>query len=230
MPRPMPAGLTSIYKRRGGFAPVWLVDVQLPNGVIYYIASHTGVYPTRLGAGPTAAYKPWLRSCGPFRTTRSLRTDAGDLTIQNISGNTIYSDTVAALRNEWEGALIIVRRWKRELDATTWEMHGFATEPRLGREYITVRMLQLMDPSDVDGLPETYQESCSWRFKSAQCGSMGTAATCPKTAAACADPTRNARPRFNGLSKPPVVKNAPPYLPPRKLYYSDDPRFQGEVY
>jgi hypothetical protein len=148
-----------------------------------------------------ADYRPWIKSIGPFNLSRSLATDAGEIMLQNISGNTIERDFAKVLANqEMEGALAIFRLWNPLLNDVMWEMHGTLSEAGADEIEGRFRFLQLMDASSLDVPYDIYSEKCTWRYKSPQCGSASGLATCDKTFANCQ--ARNATERFNGILNP----------------------------
>jgi hypothetical protein len=49
-------------------------------------------------AGPKN-YLPWIKQAGPIRRSRDSRTDAADIILQNLSGNTIDRDLLTTLKN-----------------------------------------------------------------------------------------------------------------------------------
>lgn len=186
---------------RHDLALALLVDVQLQNGSVFHWATVGGAYSVVLG--DPGYYAPWVKSVGPFRFTRSLRADAGDLLLQNLSGNTIDRDVGRAFRNgEFEGALVVVRAWELRERLSRWEFHGTLTEGYANEIEAGGRLLQLVDLNQVTAM-RTYSELCTWRYQSRQCGSAGTAAICSKTLLDCLDPSRNAIERFGGFPTPP---------------------------
>lgn len=205
MPRAMTTAQIDSFKARGGFGSIGLLDVQLRDGTLHYISTHAGSYPKKLGAAGSTVYKTWLESAGPFRRTRSLRTDAGDITLQNISGNTVDRDTALALKSEWEGALAIFRDWNILCEVSDEEFHGTLREGIVTETQVRFRFHQLLDPSVLTVPTESQIELCSWRFKSPQCGSTGAGTSCPKDFASCADSSRAATERYNGILTPPPL-------------------------
>ncbi|MGH9579370.1 MAG: hypothetical protein ACRD2R_00125, partial [Terriglobales bacterium] len=204
MPFTLPTGAAAEMKKRAGWAPVVLVDLELVNGTRLYWSDFAGSYPKKLGGPGNAAYSAWLKNAGPFRLSRSLRTDAGDLVVQNLSGNTIDRDVLKLVKdNEFEGALVVVRFWHELLAASLMEFHGSLTEVSGDEQEVRGRILQLLDTSQMDLPQDEFSEQCTWRYKSAQCGSAGSAVSCPKDFASCQDATRAAVERFNGILGPP---------------------------
>jgi hypothetical protein len=205
MPRALPAGMAAEIGRAAGFGSIALLDVQTVDGTQYFWTENNyAQYLTKL-TGANAAYSPWLKSVGPITLSRDFTTDAGDIILQNLSGNSIDRDVSAALKNhEFEGALAILRFWLPLFADSMFEFHGYLAEQKPGEEEASFRLLQLDDIAQYNVTEEVISEICSWRFKSAQCGSTGTAVSCKKRFVDCSDATRTATERFNAiLSAPP---------------------------
>ena len=203
MPRGISNAVTQLLKRRGGAAMVLLLDLSLYDGSNFYWSNYAGSYPARITAG-NQNYSPWIKSAGPFRITRTLTTDAGDIVCQNLSGNTVERDVSKLLRDhEFEGALAILRFYYSEAEASLFELHGKLSEPNPKETEFKFRILDLFDTSGIACPQYYYQSSCLWRYKSAQCASAGSATSCPKDYASCIHATRNAGERFSGIVTPP---------------------------
>src|SRR3954465_2942735 len=214
MPRTLAAGMATDLGKQSGFADIALLDIQTVDGTQYFWTDNDyAQYPTKL-TGANVAYSPWLKSVGPITISRDFTTDAGDIVVQNLSGNTIARDVSLALTNhEFEGALAILRLWLPPVNAAMLEFHGYLSEQKPGEEEASFSLLQLDDVAQFSVSEEVISEMCRWRFKSAQCGSTGSATICKKRFPDCADATRAATERFNGiLSAPPpsAVFDAPP--------------------
>lgn len=204
MPRTLPTGMVAEFTKRGGaLAPAVLVDIEVRDGTRYYWSDVGGSFQKKINSPGDTTYQPWLKSAGSFRRSRSLRTDAGNLVVQNISGNSIERDVWKALKaTEFEGALCVVRIWNLLLAAAEDEFHGTLSEQQAPEHEASFKLLQLMNPSEYDVPLYVVSEQCPWRYKSAQCGSTGSAATCPKDFASCIDATRDAEERFGGVPAP----------------------------
>jgi hypothetical protein len=162
-----------------------------------------------------ANYSRWLKTIGPITTGRDFTTDAGDIIVQNLSGNTIDRDVALALKNhEFEGALAILRLWLPLFNDSMFDFYGYLSEQRPGDEEVGFRLLQLADVTQFSVADDVVGELCTWRYKSAQCGSAGSAAACPKRFSDCIDATRAASERFNGVLTAPstTIVNVPPVV------------------
>jgi hypothetical protein len=200
MPITQPAGTeTFLAKQSGMFVPVVLLDIQTLDGTQYFWSDFEGTYPTKFTSA-SQFYNGWIKSGCNFTCTRDMTSNAGDLLLQNISGNTIDRDVAAALKNhEFEGAYAVTRLWIPLLDVAIREFHCSLTEQNPKEDEAGFRELQLFDPSQYVLAGDVEVETCTFRFKSAQCGSTGSAVACPKSFIACQDVTRAAQERFNAI-------------------------------
>jgi hypothetical protein len=185
--------------------------------------SGSSVTVTQAVAGPKF-YSGWIKSGCNFTCTKDMSSNAGDLLLQNISGNTIDRDVAAALKNhEFEGAYAVTRLWIPLLDVAIREFHCSLTEQNPKEDEAGFRELQLFDPTQYVLAGDVQAETCTFRFKSAQCGSTGTATSCPKRLVDCQDATRLAQERYPGiLTTMPNTVNVPPLAgigprPPRPV-------------
>jgi phage-related protein len=213
MPRTLPAGTETFLARQGGmFVPIVLVDIQTLDGTQYFWSDYEGTYPTKF-TGANQFYNGWIKSGCNFTRTKHMSSNAGDLLLQNLSGNTIDRDVAAALKNhEFEGAYAVVRLWIPLLDVAIDEFHCSLTEQDSKEDEAGARLLQLFDPAQYVVGGDVEVETCTWRFKSLQCGSTGSATFCPKRLVDCQDATRAAQERFNAIltTVPNTVFTQPP--------------------
>lgn len=200
MPRTLPAGTEIFLSRQGGsFMPILLVDIQTLDGTQYFWSDYEGMFPAKM-VGGNQFYNGWIKSGCNFTRTRDMTSNAGDLLLQNLSGNTIDRDVAAAIKNhEFEGAYAITRIWVPLLDVAIDEFHCSLTEQNPKEDEAGARELQLFDPSQFVIAGDVQVETCTFRFKSAQCGSTGSATFCPKRLVDCQDATRLAQERFPAI-------------------------------
>jgi phage-related protein len=200
MPVTQPAGTEAFIAKQGAsFMPILLLDIQTLDGSQYFLSDYEGNFLSKL-TGLTQFYSAWIKSGCNFTRTRDMTTNAGDLTLQNISGNTIDRDVAAALKNhEFEGAYAVTRLWVPLLDVAIDEFHCALSEQNPKEDEAAFRQLQLFDPTQYFVASDVEAETCTWRFKSAQCGSTGTATSCLKRLIDCQDATRAAQERFNAI-------------------------------
>jgi phage-related protein len=187
-------------KRQGGIIqPVVLLDIQTSDGTQYFWSDVEGTYLSEI-TGVNQFYNGWIKSVDAFQLTKDLSTNAGSVTMQNISGNTIDRDVAGALKaHEFEGALCILRLWLPVFDAAMDEFHGYISEQTPGEDEFTFRHLQLFDPAQYDVADDVISDMCTWRFKSPQCGSTGSATVCDFRLSTCQDAQHLAQERFNGV-------------------------------
>jgi hypothetical protein len=183
--RDLAATAIAQLKRCQGIEPALLLDIQAVDGTWFYWSDLAGNYPRALD-GVLQEYKPWIKSAGPLRLTKDSRTDAGDLTAQNLSGNDFVRDaTTAITSSEFEGALVILRFWDLLIEIPLLEFHGSLSEPAPTADEALFRMLQLMDCAQYELPLHNYSETCPLRYKAADCGSESELATCGKTIDDC---------------------------------------------
>jgi hypothetical protein len=179
--------------------PIVLVDIQTLDGTQFFWSDYEGTYISKL-TGVNQFYNGWIKSGCNFTRTKDMSSNAGDLLLQNLSGNTIDRDVALALKShEFEGAYIITRLWMLLLDAAIDEFHCCLTEQNPKEDEAGARELQLFDPSQYVLGGDVEVETCTFRFKSAQCGSTGSATSCPKRLIDCQDATRLAQERFPAI-------------------------------
>jgi len=199
MPRILPTGMQQWLRNQSGIAPVVLADIQTADGTQYLWADFEGSYPSLL-TGTTQYYSGWVKHAAPFVCTKDLSTNAGDLFVQNLSGNSIDHDvSVAVGAHEFEGALCVIRIWLPLFDAAIISFHGYLSECTPAEDEGSFRFLQLFDTAQFDVNADLISELCPWRFKSAQCGSTGTATTCDKLFTTCGAADHAAQERFAGV-------------------------------
>jgi phage-related protein len=200
MPIVQPAGTELFLSKQGGmFVPVVLLDIQTLDGSQYFWSDYEGNYPTKF-TGATQFYNGWIKSGCNFTCTRDMTSNAGDLLLQNLSGNTIDRDVAAALKNhEFEGAYAVTRLWIPLLDVAVREFHCSLSEQNPKEDEAGFRELGLFDPTQYVLAGDVQVETCTLRYKSLQCGSTGTAVACPKRLVDCQDASRAAQERFNAI-------------------------------
>jgi len=143
-------------------------------------------------------YLPWLVMDQAIHLYRSLQVDAGAIKLQNTDGQ--LEAMIVAER--WEGAAV------RVLDYFTGLGEGLTDAAELIRGVLSNRqagyttmawdIVPDWDPGTLEGPPRNYSRTCTWRFKSNQCGyTTGEETTCDKTLATCT--LRGRAHRFNGF-------------------------------
>jgi hypothetical protein len=156
-----------------GIPPVHLLDVQDCNGNIYYWSNRKIAAPCVIGlSGATVSYLPWILSVPEWKFYRSMQTDMGAITMQNISGDTLQRDFEKIVRaSALEGALFVYRYWHADAELPSREIHGTLSVNDGDPEIVKLQCRQLDNPSADTAPPHTYSEICQWRWGSVQCGS-----------------------------------------------------------
>jgi hypothetical protein len=214
MPRTLPAGTENWLAKQGGgnFVPVVLADIRTLDGTQFFWSDLEGTYLSSITQAQQF-YNGWIKGGFKFTCAKDFSTNAGDLLMQNISGNTINRDVALALQShEFEGALCIVRLWIPLLDAVINEFHCSLSEANPKEDEASFRPLQLFDPAQYDLAADIVSTLCILRFKGVLCGSTGAASVCNKLLATCQDANHLAQERFravltttaNNLTVPPL--------------------------
>lgn len=213
MPRTMPTGIQQWMANQSGISAILLADIQTTDGTQYFWSDWEGSYPSLI-TGAMQFYYGWVKHAAPFVCVKDLSTNAGDFVTQNLSGNTLDRDvSVAVNAHEFEGALCILRVWLPLFDASAMSFHGYLSETTPTEDEGSFRFLQLFDTAQYDVNDGVISELCQWRFKSAQCGSTGTATVCDKLFSTCQASDHAAQERFDGVLY--VVPNVGVHTPPK---------------
>lgn len=154
-----------------------LLDVQTPAGNTYYWADHplTGIVPVIPPANnsATVTYSAWLLTPPAIKRTRSMQTDTGTVTLQNLSGDTLARDFECILRQGvMEGALCVYRFWNIAAETADLEFHCRVSGVTPDVSTATTNLLQLLDGSaDTPGMQ--LSETCQLDWGKARCGATG---------------------------------------------------------
>ena len=170
---PFPPPLQQIAPARTGIAPAHLLDVEDCNGNLYYWANRRISAPCVMGvAGTETAYLPWILSVPNWKFYRSLQTDQGIITMQNISGDTLQRDFEKIVRaSALDGSMFVYREWHADAEFPSLEVHGTLSVNDNDPELVKLQCRQLLNPSSDTAPAYTYGEICQWRHGSTQCGS-----------------------------------------------------------
>jgi hypothetical protein len=172
-------------------------------------------------------YLPWLVMDQPIHLYRSLQVDAGAIKLQNTDGQLEAMIVV----ERWEGAAVRILDYFTGLGEGLTDavelIRGVLSNRQAGYTMMAWDIVPDWDPGTLEGPPRNYSRTCTWRFKSNQCGYVGAETTCAKTYAAC---TAHAQThRFNGflqvnatLEK--VYTPPPAPAPPRRTGNPFNPR------
>jgi hypothetical protein len=170
---PYPSQLQQVIGAKTGIAPAHLVDVEDCNGNFYFWANRKITVPCVMGvAGTATAYLPWILSVPQWKFNRSMKTDMGTITMQNISGDTLQRDFERIVRaSALDGAMFVYRQWHPDAEWASMEVHGTLSVNDGDPEIVKLQCKQLLDPSADTAPAYTYSEICQWRWSSLQCGS-----------------------------------------------------------
>ena len=184
-----------------------LLDIQIADGTIFHWSDWQGSFATVLGSSP-ANYEPRIKSVGPLSTSRDQSTDAGDVTVENVGGNSVERDVATALRDrELAGALAVLRIYDNGTEEVLIEVHGYFADPDVTETEVTLRLRQLGDPNRLNVPDRDYCEQCDVPvYKGVECGSTSSEAACDRTYANCT--VRGVAHHFPGIvTLPPGTSN-----------------------
>jgi hypothetical protein len=159
-----------------GFAVYYSIASGLSDALPAYARHVPSIYqPWNLSIGAASPYLPWLVSVPQFTFHRSLITDMGSFTIQNLSGDTLSRDfEKIARRSALEGALFVYRLWQADAQAAWLEVHGTLTVDDVGVDTVQLKGMQLLNPSQEDTPLENYSETCQLQWGGRRCGATGS--------------------------------------------------------
>jgi hypothetical protein len=183
-----PNALAGAMVRHGAVAPIMLLDVLDLQGFSYHWASMPiasaalwGVAPIYTGNTPNwnshlridnwdDTYLSWLLTAGPFHLSRSMQSDVGSFTIQNMSGDSLQrSMNKLITASAFEGALFAFREWNLDAQQSEFEMHGHLSIASVTEQLAEFMGEQLFNPSDYQAI-DLVSETCRWRYGSTACG------------------------------------------------------------
>jgi hypothetical protein len=172
-----PADRAASGGSRSQIVPVSLLDVQTVDGDIYYWSdrplSDIPAAITDDGSAQVVSYDPWLMSAPTFTFYRSMQTDVGSFSLQNVSGDTIARDFERVTRRgALEGAFFIYRYWNAGGEFAWLEIHGTLSVKGVPSRIAELGAQQLFSGQD-DSPAETYSESCQIVWAEKRCGATG---------------------------------------------------------
>lgn len=212
--------------RHGAVAPIMLLDVLTLDGTAYHWASApipsaaALSIPVLLTGNPPAwnaflrvqywndAYLPWLLTSGPFHLSRSMQSDIGNFTVQNVSGNTMQRSMAEIVTADaFEGAVFAYREWNLDAARAEFEFHGQLSVVAITETIVEFAAEQLFNPSSYQGLILS-SEQCPWRYGSAACGDT-TNNPCENSWLTCRQPSR-----FGGIVESLINVQPPAFANP----------------
>lgn len=157
-----------------GLPPCNLLDIQTVNGDFFYWADREISAPAVLtadGSTPLTAYAPWIVGVPNITLYRSLQTDTGSFTPQNVSGDSLQRDLEALLRRTTlEGAQFCYRMWSAGAGAAWRTWYGTLSLNNTAVADAQLNARDIFDPSALDALDEQYTETCQWLWGTPRCG------------------------------------------------------------
>ena len=134
-------------------------------------------------------YLGWITHVGDFKLQRSMQSDIGGFTLQNLSGSTLQRSMGQIITEEaFEGAVFAYREWNLDALAPEFEFHGHLSLEGVTETEAEFSAEQLFNPSDYQGLL-IVGETCPWRYASNACGDT-TDNPCMNTWLTCRQPSR----------------------------------------
>ena len=175
----------------GSGAAVNLLELQTINGNRYNWADATlqavSALPTLLtlmgGVGapahttltyPVQSFVPWLLSAGPFKTYANTTTSTGQVTVQNLSGNTVVRDVSNLFsQNAVVGALVFYRQWLSDCEFASFSFMGRVDDAEVEADgsAMTLQLESLCCWANIDAPNCDLCPSCQNWFQSVRCGS-----------------------------------------------------------
>lgn len=155
----MPRGLSTAAKAYTG-AKQWAVVITTPAGVVHRFARER----EQLILGNT--FKPYLLSAGPFRRTRSLVSDSGDIVLDGADKT--IADLIDAAT--WEGGECIVYIWMIGIDELVEVFRGRLTEQTVARDAVSFRIVSRVDLGQIAVPQWFFDPLCGLRFAKGICG------------------------------------------------------------
>ena len=157
-----------------------LFDIQTVEGLLYYWADAALPFvPAAITASNNAAivsYQPWILTPPRFSFHRSMQTDTGSVTVQNVSGNTVARDfELRVRRSAMEGSIFCYRWFNPAAQVSDLTVLGTLTidsiDPAAGRA--TLNCAQLFSGQD-DVPGDVVNEVCQLVWAERRCQAQGT--------------------------------------------------------
>ena len=173
----------------GSVTRAHLFDIQTVEGDLYFLADRLlrQVQPAISSSGPHALisglppvdplvdYQPWILTPPTFTFHRSMVTDTGSFTVQNVSGDTLARDFEKIMRRSaMEGALFVYRYWNAAAEVADVEVHGTLTVDDVSPTSVTFSTAQLLNAAADDAPAGIYSEICQLVWGEKRCGATGS--------------------------------------------------------
>jgi len=165
---------------------VWLAEITTPTQTHYFADDQVSF------GGNT--YLSYLRLTSGVRNLRGLQVNSAEI---ELIATDLY---IAGLlgTEQFDGALCLLKCLLVGLEEAFVVLQGRITDVELGDEAASLRVISEPDWATITAQARNYEQACTWRFKSAQCGYAGAETSCNKTFAQCKDVMANQH-RFNGF-------------------------------
>ena len=155
-----------------------LFDIQTVEGLLYYWAdaklANVPAAITANNAPAKVAYQPWVLTPPRFSFHRSMQTDTGSFTVQNVSGNTVARDFETAVRRSaMEGALFAYRWYNTAAQVADLTVLGTLTVDMISASSATLNCQQLFSGQD-DVPGDVISETCQLVWAERRCQAQGT--------------------------------------------------------
>jgi hypothetical protein len=168
------------YPATANVAPALLLDVLTPAGDVHYWSDRRLVgAQCAIGEGgglpydnELVDYQPWLMSAGTLKFYRSMQTDTGNASLQNISGDVLFRDFERiASKYVLEGSLYVLRYYSVDMQWAWIEQHGTLSCGEAGAT-VPLSLVQLFAGQD-DTPEQQVSETCQLNWAEKRCGATG---------------------------------------------------------
>jgi hypothetical protein len=182
-------------------------------------------FPPTIGSVNTVEYLPWLLQAGPFHQSRSMQSDIGQFTIQNISGDTISRDmSKIVTARAFEGAIFAYREFNRDSWDVEFEFHGRLSIVGITEQLASFSAEQLWNPSSYE-VGDAFSETCRWEQYTAPCGAATSQPVCNNTFFTCV-----IKERFGGVLNTFIAQNALTSITPTVADVSTRQQYRGRKF
>jgi len=107
-------------------------DITAPSGLPVFVVEGSGIGSRTIWTYPATPYLPWLLSAGPFKSYSNTTTSTGQVTVQNLSGDTVRRDiSLLFSQSAMMGAMVFFRTWLADCEYATFAFMGTVTDVEL---------------------------------------------------------------------------------------------------
>jgi hypothetical protein len=141
---------------------------------MYFISEHQCTWPSIL-TGAATLFRNWLTGRPKFTQYGSTQTDTANLTIQNISGNTIERDIASIWsESEFTGALVVARIWRGDSETALLTFIGLVSNAEIDENQLDLTVEGFGNYSAIVAPSFNIDVTCPLTFGSVACGSTST--------------------------------------------------------